>query len=795
MLQNYFTIALRNFGKHLGYTLLNVFGLAVSLAVAALIGLFVRNESSYDRWIGNEQNIFRVYKQWTAGDGGNTYTPVPLAPTLREQFPEIRAATRLENYGEALLTTEENKSLYVKEAVMTDSSFLAVIPFPLASGDPRTALRQPHSALLAHALARKLYGSQNPVGKIIRFNDRTDYKITGVLAPPAGNTHLEGEIFLNDSDQYKYFSWTGNSPATYVARHPSSEVAPLEQKITRVINAYVRQDYLKAKVNYDQLPTWRLQPLRDIHLRSLNMNGSFESKGDYRNLLILGSVAALVLLIAGINYTNLATAQATRRAREVGVRKVTGATRAELVAQFLLEAALQSLAALPLAVLLATVFLPAFNVVTDRQLTLGWAEWSSIGGYMLLLVMGLGLISGIYPAFFLSSYRPTEVLKGNLLRGNRGQALRRGLVVAQFTLAIAIAVVMTLIYQQVQYMQKQELGFRPGQVLVIPINTDETPGRIQALKPELLQNPRVEGLTTTVSLPGKGEPDYGVHIDGVDKDQSIDIFFTDADFARTLGLKMAQGRFFSPEFPSDTANAFVVNEAFVRQYRLASPVGHRMRFSGEPAYGTIVGVVRDFHFQGLQNKIGPLVFCGNYKRHGFANYAAIRLASPDIRSTVAWVEKFWKRVEPAHPMRYTFLDDDFAKQYADQTRLGQTLLYATFLTLFIASLGLFGLASFMAGQRTKEIGVRKVLGASVGSIVALLSKDFLRLVLVANVIAWPLAWYVTNRWLADFAYRIAIGWWVFAGVGGGILLIALLTVSFQAMKAAVANPVKSLRTE
>lgn len=792
MLKNYLTIALRNFGKHRVYTLLNISGLAVSLAVATLIMLYVGHEQSYDRWIPNSENIFRVYRYWAPY--GSAWTPPPLAHTIKQQFPEIGAATKLNNYGQVLLTTEEKKSLYTPLAVSTDSSFLKVFSFTLLHGDIKTALLQPYSALLTNELAQRLYGNENPVGQTIRVNDKTDYKITGVLAPFPGKTHLEAEIYFTDPEAY-FYAWDGNSPTTYVALHPQTNISQLEGKVTQLVNAYVKEERIKYNTKLGELPQWRFQPVDAVHLHSTQMNGPFTVKGDYRDLIILGTVAIIVLIIASINYMNLATAQAAKRAREVGVRKVTGATKRELIIQFLTESTLQSLASLPFVVILASLFLPAFNAVIERNLVLGWNEWMNIGGYLLILVLALGLLSGVYPAFFLSSYRPAEVLKGNALRRDRGQFLRRGLVVVQFSLAITVAIVMSFIYQQVQYMQNQELGFESEQTLVVRINKAEAVDHIQALKSEMLQNPRIAGVTTASSLPGTFAPDNMFKLAGEDEDHLAHMFWVDPDYVKTLGLQMAQGKFFSwQDYTDTTGRSFVVNEAFVREYKLKNPVGHQMGFSGQEKLGTIIGVVKDFHFQSLESKIAPLILIGNVKSRE-AEYAAIRMASQDIRSTVAFIEKLWKKVEPAHPIQYTFLDDDFAKLYDNQTRLGQTLLYTTCLTIFIAALGLFGLASFMAEQRVKEIGVRKVLGASVSQIVLLLGKDFLKLVFVGGVIAVPVALWITNEWLTNFAYQIPITATPFLLAIALSLLIAALTVSGRAIKAALMNPVKSLRNE
>ncbi|MDO1447356.1 ABC transporter permease [Rhodocytophaga aerolata] len=794
MIKNYITIALRNFSKHRIYTLLNISGLAVSLAVATLIMLYIRQEQSYDTWIPNAENMYRVYRQWGGGPGGSAWTPPPLAPTMKQLFPEVEAATSLANNGQILLTTEENKSLYTQLAVTTDSSFLKVFRLPLIHGDRHTALNQPFSAVLTQPLAQKLYGQENPVGKTLRVNDKQDYKITGVLAPYAGKTHLEAEIYYTDPGSY-FESWGGNNPETYVALHAQSSIDALEAKVTKVATDRTKEEAAKYNVKYGQLPDWKLQPLKAIYLHSDDMGGPFTIKGDYRNSVILGTVAIVILLIASINYMNLATAQAAKRAKEVGVRKVTGASRQELVTQFLSESGLQSLACVPLVILLAYLFLPAFNIVTNKHLQLEWTQWIDISPYLLMLVLLLGIVSGLYPAFFLSSYRPVEVLKGKGLQRDRGQFLRQGLVIAQFAMAITVAIVMSFIYRQVRYMQDQELGFAAEQILVVPINTPEAVDQIQALKSEMMQNPRIAGITVASSLPGTWSPDNMFKIAGVEEDQDAFMYWTDPDFIKTMDLQMIQGQFFSwQDYTDTTGRSFIVNEAFVRRYNLQNPVGHPIGSSGQEKLGTIIGVVKDFHFQSLQLKIEPLIMLPNLKSRG-ARYAAIRMASQDIRSTVTYVENFWKRIEPAHPVQYSFLNEDFSRLYDNQTRLGQTLLYTTLLTIFIAALGLFGLASFMAEQRVKEIGVRKVLGASMSQIILLLGKDFLKLVLIGGLVAVPAALWITNEWLANFAYQITISPAPFLIAIAVSLVVAALTVSGRAIKAALMNPVKSLRNE
>ncbi|SDK01505.1 putative ABC transport system permease protein [Catalinimonas alkaloidigena] len=796
MLQNYFTLALRNFAKQKGYFLLNVVGLSIGLAVAVLILLYIGQEQAYDRHLPHQERIFRVYRQWGDKAGGTVFTPFLVAPTLPERLPDVQKAAWVMGYGEVLLAHEE-KSLYVEGVAMVDTNWLDVMPLTLQAGNPQTALHQPYAAVISADLAHRFFGdAPNPVGQLLRFNGEHDYTVTGVLAPAEGPTHLTHEAYLTDPEFYgdNWQHWTGNNAATYVALQPGADPKAAEQKITELCNGFIAKEYQSISMQYgeDDFPTWRLQPVADIHLHSAQLREPEPSTGDARNLYIFGLVAGVVLLIAGINYMNLATAQAARRAREVGVRKVTGATKEQLLTQFLVEAVGQTLVALPLAWLLAEAALPLFNQVTDRAFTLGWAALVHLLPWMLALVLVVGVGAGLYPAFFLAAYRPADVLKGGKqARRSASGTLRKGLVVAQFTLAIVLAVVMTFIYRQVRFMQDQELGFQASQLLVVPLNSEEGLQRIQSLRSELLRIPHVEQVTTTSTVPGQPHADYTMDIAGREGHINANIYFTDTEFASTLGLYVQEGRYFSADHPSDTGNAFVVNEAFVQEHQLANPVGHGLKFVGDDQFGTIIGVVKDFHYRGLDRKIQPLVFSAKPWQY----QVVMKVAAQDLRTTLASVEGFWRQIEPAHPMRYSFLDDDFAALYGEQERFGQTLLYATLLTLFVAALGMFGLASFLAAQRTKEIGVRKVLGASVPELVVMLGKDFLKLVGIASLVAAPLAYWLAQQWLADFAYRTRLSAVPFLLVGGAALLIAALTVSYHSLRAAHANPVESLRSE
>lgn len=795
MLKNFLTVAFRNYYRRKIYALVNLTGLTLALTIAILSILFIRHELSYDTWIPDQQNIYKVYRQWE-NSGGTTFTPVPLAETLVNEFPEVQYATRIVE-GENVLLTYDDKAFYAQKTVFTDSSLLNVLPLKLKYGNEKTALDLAHAAILSEQAAEKFFGKENPVGKSLRINNEIDLMITGVLASPAGNTHLDVDIYFTAPEFFTSTSWTGNNPATYITLFPESDTDVLEAKMTERLNQYMQKELTQLGISYEKFPVWKLQPMADIHLNQAGVSGPLQGVGNITSLYVIALVALVILILASINYMNLATAQASQRAKEVGVRKVTGASSHSLVWQFLLEAMLQTLVTLPLAILLADLLLPSFEFIMGRELSFSSGILMSMIPYLLLTILFLGLISGSYPAFFLSAYKPAEVLKGKILRKNRGKMLQNALVITQFSGAMVAAILMFIIYQQVEHMQNKELGFQQDQVVVVPINTAESGKKITSLKHQLLQNPKIESISTSTALPGTAISDYGFDISGVSDSKSVDILFTDTDLAQTLGLKMAEGRFFSKEFPADTVDAYVVNEAFVNEFGIKEPIGHQIKFSGDynKPYGTIIGVVKDFHYQSLKHNISPLALRATYKYTGQPYYTSIKVNAEEIGSTLSVIEDYWKNIEPEHPFRYSFLDEDFSELYLEQQRLGRTLLYATVVAILIAILGLFGLASFLAEQRTKEIGIRKVLGARVSQIVYLLGKDFLVMICIAGIVATPIAFFLAQQWLSTFAYQTKLSLLPALIVIISALLVTLLTVCSRGIYAARVNPVKSLRSE
>ena len=790
MLTNYLKIAYRNLTRHKAISAINILGLSLGIAVVLLILIFTKHEFSYDQFISDKENVYRVYRNWGDPEGGTVWTPSRLAEKMKEDFPEVTTSSGLSPAGEQLMEYRGDK-LYVEETAQVDSTFFQTLALPLKYGDPAKVLDHPNDLVISDRLAKRIFGEANPIGEIIRIGGELDMQVTGVVALGDKQTHVNYDAFSRFT--WSSDSWTGNNRATYVRLLPNASTADLEEKTTALLTELMKKDFdkLNYKYNPEDFAVWKLQPMTDIHLRSQAYNWIANKEGNIRNVYIFLLIAGLLLTVAIVNYVNLATAQATKRAKEVGVRKASGALRSQLTGQFMTEAFFQATLAAVLALFLSEALLPFFNTITDRELSL----FGNNAFWVLMPLTGLtivtGLLAGFYPSLVLSGFKPVTALKTNFLKSGEKGDFRKVLVTGQFTVTIALLVVMAFIYRQVNFMTQHELGFQPDQVMAIPLNFNASHYKIESMKSTFQAIPGIKSISTVSRLPGQFIPDWGMQIEGHDESVDPYVLFSDSDFGNTLGIEMVEGRFLSPEIAADTVNNFVVNETFVKEHNLKTPIGTKIKFTGEEQYGQIIGVVKDFHLKGLQRSIGPLVMTGLHRR----NNAAIQLSTTNLSHTIFEIEKLWKQIEPEHPMRYSFLDEDFSKLYAEQVRFGQTMLYATLLTLFIAILGLFGLTAFNVERRTKEIGVRKVLGASVSSLVGLLSKDFLKLVGIAFLIAVPIGYYVTNLWLEDFAFRTDIAWWVFALAGILAVMVAFATMAFQSTKAALSNPVESLRSE
>ena len=806
MLKNYVKIALRNLLKSKGYTFINVAGLAVGLACCLLILLFVRDELGYDRHHEKADQIYRITLEALLGEQeiNGPISPAPMAQALVNDYPEIVQATRLFDFSGETFVRYEDKRFVEERFFFGDSTVFDVFTFPLLRGDPETALLEPNTVVLTESTARKYFGEDDPMGQTIRVDEQDDYEVTGVMADVPENSHFHFDFLgsLGTLGNSRSPMWVSNNFRTYFILAEGHHAEDLEAKFPAMVEKYAGPQVEEILgITIEQFFAsggkfaFHLQALTDIHLHS-QLNYEIEPNGDITYVYAFSIIAFLILLIACINFMNLATARSAGRAKEVGVRKVLGSNRRQLTLQFLMESMLLSMIALGVALVLAVVLLPVFNTLAGKALVIDYGDGVVLAGLIGLAVL-VGLLAGSYPALFLASFRIVNVLKGKGQAGLKSSRLRSGLVVFQFVISIALMIGTAMVYRQVDYVQSKHLGFEKEHVIVLE-RFDALGPQQQAFKEQLLQHPNVVAVAGANTLPGRTFGDTSFFTEGALPDQirNIRLFFTDFDMLETLNLELIDGRFFSRDFATDST-AVILNEAAVKEFGLTvdEAVGRRLVSPGfgeeEEQYVPIIGVMKDFHFQSLHDAIRPLgLFIGRN-----LGYLAVRVRPDDIPGTLATLETQWLAFAPDQPFTYSFLDSDVDALYQEDQRQGS--LFGTFAlwAIVIACLGLFGLAAFTAEQRTKEIGVRKVLGASVPGIVVLLSKEFTKLVVVAFIVAAPVAYFAIDRWLQGFAFRVEISGWIFLMAGLAALGVALLTVSYQSIRAALINPVDALRYE
>ncbi|AEI48380.1 ABC transporter permease [Runella slithyformis] len=794
MLQNYFKIAIRNLLKHRTFSLINITGLAVGLVCCLAIGLYVWDEYQYDRAVPQFERIYRITERQKQATGlyNTAVTPGPLAPALKNDFPEITETVRIGAWSGLLLygqTAVEPEAMRV-----VDPSFLPFFGIKLLQGDPRTVLSSPDEVVISEAVAERFFGKnwrmQSLPGKTLQYGNDRLLRLTGIVENTPARSHLNYDVLL----PFKYFelndkwsyNWSSNNYHTYLKIRPDANVTAFAQKLA---------GQLKKYDNGNETPLL-LQPLQDIHLHSdFDFGTDWGKHGNIRYVRIFIVVGLIVLLIALFNFINLSTARATQRAREVGVRKSVGALRSSLIAQFWGESLLMTSLALGIGLVLLHSLMPFFNDLSGKVMTLPFQEplfWASMVGVLLFI----SFLTGWYPAFYLSSFRPVSVLKG-IFDKKSGADFRKILVVTQFVMSIILIIGTVGLYQQLQFMQNKNLGFDKEQLLYVRLKGDVREKAL-LLKDLLTNQSSIASVTATTStLVNMQNTSY---IEWAGKTPKNEFLITqmnvDADFLKTTGMTLAAGRNFSAAVASDTSNkygTYLLNETAARRmgWTPQQALGKKVNFWGLD--GEIVGVLRDFHFRPMSVKIEPFIVRFRPKERYFN--LLVKTRPNQTQRALADIARSYKKLEPDQPFSYGFVHQDLERQYAVEQRIGQLLLSFSILAIVIACLGLFGLVTFTAEQRIKEIGIRKVMGASVANITGLLSKDFIKLVLIANGIAFPLAYYGLNHWLQDFEYRIGIEWWIFAVAGVSAIGISLLTVSFQAIKAALMNPAKSLKTE
>jgi putative ABC transport system permease protein len=789
MLKNYLKIAIRNLRRHKIISFINVIGLAIGIACAALILLYVRHELSYDRYHEKKDRIYRlVSKVQGASYEAVAKVPGPWSIAAKKDFPEIEQIARFVFFNEILVSRGE-KRFYESNGWFADSTVFDVFSFALLQGNPKTALTQPNAIVVTEAFAQKYFGKENALGQTLTFDNQNQYQVTGVMANVPANSHFTFD-FLVAMASYanpRRDNWQWLQFYTYVLLKEGAS----PQTIAAKFPALLRQN-VEANIAANYTPY--LQPLADIHLRS-HLFREMQANSDIAYIYIFSAVGGFILLIACINFMNLTTARAATRAKEVGVRKVTGADRRQLVKQFLGESILISGLALLLALVCIDALLPAFNALTSRQLTVDYFQDYFLVIGLLGITLLVGMLAGSYPAFVLSSFMPVNVLKGKL-PGSSRTWLRKGLVVVQFAISAFLIIATGIVYNQLEYMQNKKLGFNEEQLVTFPIRDAAMQQKYEVVKQAFAQHPNVVSVSVSANLPGGG--DYGIPYEpeGIPEDRipPMRILVVDHDFIQAFQMELAAGRSFSREYPTDATSAFMINEEAAKQLGWSDLSGKMIAMRNiQRAKAPVIGVLKDFHFRSMREKIGPIMFL--IQTPDWFNVFSVRLRPENISETLAFLERKWAEFDPNHPFTYTFFDESFAQLHQAEQRIGTLLRYVSILAILIAGLGLFGLATFTAEQRTKEIGVRKVLGASVSSVTLLLSRDFTKLVLIGFIVAAPLAYYAMQRWLQEFAYRTEIGAGVFLLSGLLALVIAWLTVSYQSIKAALANPVESLRYE
>ncbi|MEP6846256.1 MAG: ABC transporter permease [Panacibacter sp.] len=808
MFRNYLKISWRNLVKHKSFTLINVVGLTVSLTGCLLIGLFIWDEFQYDKFIKDSTRVYRIYDERTDKQGITSIavTPPAFAATLQQEFPEIENTLRILATQDKKLFEAGNKKAYEENGMYAEQSFFNIFPLELESGTSAKALSEPNTVVITDELARKYFGTTNVTGKTIAI-DKHNLLVSGVLKPVPAHFHLNLNYIISfptaNLPAERMASWQWQQFYTYIKLKPGSNTEQLQAKFDNTIKEKAYPIIQKAGFTY--LPFF--QKLTDIHLHSADLQFDNAVRGNAAYVKALSIIAIFVLLIACFNFINLATARSLKRAKEVGVRKVVGAGRRQLMIQYTSETILLSLTATVFATLLTLLLLPSLNNFTNKHIV--FSLFNDPVLFVVLFALGLlvGILAGIYPAFVLSGFQPVKVLKG--LTGANPKSdnirwLRQSLVVVQFALSALMIVSTIIVYKQVNYLHTKDMGFNKDQIMFFPMRGDNMFSNYETFKNELSSSANISSVSIGYGFPGDlvaGDDIIIPEKDGT-KTHPVTQLMVDYDYVKTMGLHVIAGRDFSKSMSTDKDAAFIINETAVKQLGYGTPekaIGKQMMWNVWDAsvpdslkVGKVIGVVKDFNYKSLYEEISPAVlqiYPPAYWK------VAVKMKAANMQHAIADVKNVWSKFSPDYPIEYTFLDESFNKMYQSEEKLNTLLWIFCAMAIVVGCMGLFGLAAFAAEQRRKEIGIRKVLGASISSIVSMLSTDFVKLVLIASLIAFPIAWWAMNKWLEDFAYRIQISWWVFIIAGIASLLIALITVSFQAIKAAIANPVKSLRTE
>ncbi|MCP4726700.1 MAG: FtsX-like permease family protein [bacterium] len=801
MYKNYFKTTIRNIFKHKGYSAINVLGLSLGIACCLLIYLWVSDELSYDKFHEGWDSIYRI--DWIS-ENPQTRTPYNLTHLMTKDFPEVLSAVSLHpaissGFSRSIFTVRYNDNRFDEQGVfLADTSFFSVFSFNLLKGDPETVLNDPMSIVITESIAEKYFGDEDPIGKILIFDDGYSLKVSGVMENIPEQSHIHFDFLYSyllskQLETGDWFDWDWGH-YNYIKLSEGTDHLSVEAKIPGLLRKYYNGSESFFQSIMDGRTGFKLTPLTDIHLRS-DIKWELEQNGNIYYVYVFSASAIFILIIACINFMNLATARSLNRAKEVGLRKTVGAYKSTLIIQFLGESLVFSLLSIIVGVVMLGLTMPFFNELTGKAFTMGNVlDFDVLLGMFSLLII-VGLFSGSYPAFFLSSFNPVNVLKGDIQAGSRNTSVRKFLVHFQFSMAIILIIGTFIIKDQVSFLKNKDLGFNKDHVMVIRMKGESLRLRYKAIKTELLKHQSVISASAVSNVPGTQFNQNEIFWKSREDEIDVSELRVDHDFFKTLDIKFAEGRGYSEEFPSDNnGNAFILNEAAANSFSWDTPVGKTISWDDDRGMrqSEVVGVAGDFHFKSLHESIQPMIFA---ILPGYFNYMLVRIDSNDMENTVNYVEEVWKTFDQSHTFEYTFLDEEYNRNYMGEDKMSSIFSVFSFLAIVIGCLGLLGLTSFVAEQRTKEIGIRKVLGSTIPGIILLMSKDFTRLVLAANLIAWPLAYFTMNNWLQNFAYRSDIDLLKFVYAAGLVLVITVITVGYHAVRAAKNDPVNALKYE
>ncbi len=796
MVKSLIRVALRTLKKDLGYSILNIIGLTIGITFSLFLFFYVLDELNYDHYNKKADRIYRIVSHIKESDNNSDWaiTQYPLGPTLKKEYPEVEQAVRFVGSDRAMYQYG-NLQFYETKIFVVDSNLFEVFTYPFIEGNPKTALVEPHSMVLTQSLAVKYFGKGNSaLGKTLKNNHGDVYKITGVVKDVPKNSHIIFNALISNITLPKDFAnnWGGFGFYTYVLLKPNTDYKAFEKKLLPMYDKYMAPIFAKfnVKIHYS------VQPILSIHLKS-DLKQEPEELGSMSYIYIFSAVGIFMLIIACINYMNLTTARSARRAKEIGIRKVSGSFRSQLIAQFLIESVTIAFISLLLSVILVFLLLPVFNSLSGKSISI--KDLLRPGTFLLLLtvILFVGLVGGSYPAFYLSNFNPVTILKGRLSKSSSNANLRRTLVVIQFSISMVMLICTAVVYRQLQFMRNKDLGFNKEGVISLKVDADgDFRGKLFALKNEIKKDPSVISVSTSNNVPGSSGVNFNLFSIETNKgflDKGIDNYTIDADYLQTLGIQLISGRNFSSATPSDTINSIIVNENMVKTFGWANALGKKLKFPGDTSgkFAQVIGVVKDFNQKSLYNPIAPLILF--YYPGG--NLVQIKAGLQNTTSTLTNIEKSWKAIFPGLPFQYTFLDQDYDSQYAADQKRGKIFTAFSSLTIFITCLGLLGLIAFTTEQRQKEISLRKIMGADLLHLVTLIARSFVFLVALSALIAFPVAYYFMHKWLEIFPYKSGLSAAIFLISALVILLITLLTVGFHTIKAAVGNPSKSLRTE